>query len=324
MSKSRLTRLVLAGVLTCASAQAHAQSGTAAYPNQSVKIIVPFGAGSITDTLARQVADHLGKTWNQSVIVENRPGLPGTTGVAKSAPDGYTLMLTSNGHVIAKAVNKNVSFDPVADFAGITIVANAPFAMVVTPDQPVKTLADFLAVARANPGKLNFSSAGVTSTTFLAAEVLRQAANLQMVHVPFKGVPEALTAVIRGDVAMYFAPVPDTIELSEAGKVRPIVTNAAKRLTQLPDIPTIAESGLPDYKYEAWFGMMAPAQTPRPIVEKVSKDVAAFLTMPETVAKLLKQGSVAAPNSPAEFDEIIKNDAERYTKVLAAAGIEAK
>jgi tripartite-type tricarboxylate transporter receptor subunit TctC len=195
--------------------------------------------------------------------------------------------------------------------------------MVVTPDQPVKTLAEFLALARANPGKLNFSSAGVTSTTFLAAEVMRQAANIQMVHVPFKGVPEALTAVIRGDVALYFAPVPDTIELTEAGKVRPIATNSAKRLVQLPDIPTIAESGLPDYKYEAWFGMMAPAQTPKDIVAKINKDVTAFLTTPEVVAKLLKQGSVAAPTTPAEFDAIIKADAETFTKVLAAAGVKA-
>ena len=308
--------LAVAGV-ACSEVKAQA------YPTQSVKIIVPFGAGSITDTLARQIADRLGTVWGQNVVVENRPGLPGTTSVAKSTPEGYTLMLTSNGHVIAKAVNKNVSFDPVTDFAGIVLVANAPFVMVVPPELPVKTLKDFLELARAKPGTLNFSSAGVTSTTFLAGEVMRQAANIQMVHVPFKGVPEALTAVIRSDVQMYFSPVPDAIELSEGGKVRQIATNASKRLTQLPNIPTVAESGLPDYKYDAWFGMMAPAQTPRAIIEKVNKDVAAFLNAPETIARLMKQGSVPAPNSPAEFDAIIKADAERFTKVLAAAGVQA-
>ena len=307
------------GLLLVARAEAIAQQ----FPSQAVKIVVPFGAGSITDTLARQLADRLGTLWNQSVIVENRPGLPGTTGVAKATPDGYTLMLTSSGHVIAKAVNKNVTFDPVTDFAGVIKVAQVPLVMVVTPDQPVKSLKDFIDLANAKPGALNYSSAGVTSASFLSAEVMRQGANIQMVHVPFKGVPEALTAVIRGDVQMYFAPIPDTVELTQAGKVRPIAINSAKRVPQLPDIPTIAEAGVPGYSYESWFGMMAPAQTPRPIIEQVNKDIAGLLRTPDFVERLLKQGSIPAPNTPAEFDALIKSDAERYAKVLAAAGIQA-
>ena len=327
MKAARLITIALAAVVACSaevSAQSSGQTQAQGYPNQAVKIVVPFGAGSITDTLARQVADRLGTMWGQSVIVENRPGLPGTTSVAKATPDGYTLMLTSNGHVIAKTINKNVSFDPVADFAGVIRVAFAPVVMVVPMDLPVKSLKDFIELARAKPGTLNFSSAGVASTTFLAAEVMRQAADIQMVHVPFKGVPEALTAVIRGDVQMYFTPVPDTVEQSAAGKVRPIAINSATRSPQLPDIPTVAEAGLPTYKYDAWFGIMAPAQTPRPIVEKVNKDVAAILAAPDLVERLAKQGSVPAPNTPAEFDAVIKADAERFAKVLAAAGIEAK
>ena len=322
MSVARLIAAALA-LVAAGGAGVSAQSPGQAYPSQGVKIIVPFGAGSITDTLARQVADRLATVWGQNVTVENRPGLPGTTSVAKSAPDGYTLMLTSNGHVIAKTINKNVSFDPVTDFAGVIRVAFAPVVMVVPVELPVKSLKDFLELARAKPGALNFSSAGVASTTFLAAEVMRQAADIQMVHVPFKGVPEALTAVIRGDVQMYFAPVPDTRELTEAGKVRPIAVNSATRVPQLPDIPTVAESGLPGYKYDAWFGIMAPAATPRPIVEKINRDIAAILAAPELVERLAKQGSIPAPNTPAEFDAIIKADAERFAKVLAAAGIQA-
>ena len=324
LRRSGIASCVAVGFLLAAQQIAHAQSTPApAWPSQGVRIVVPFGAGSITDTIARLIADRLGTVWGQSVVVENRPGLPGTTGVAKSAPDGYTLMLTSNGHVIAKAVNKNVSFDPVGDFAGIIQVAQVPLVMVITPDQPIKSLKEFLELARAKPGALNFSSAGVTSASLLSAEVMRQAADVQMVHVPFKGVPEALTAVIRGDVQMYFAPIPDTAELSQAGKVRPIAINSAKRVPQLPDVPTIAEAALPDYKYSSWFGLMAPAQTPRPIIDKINKDVATYLAEPATIERYMKQGMVPSPTTPAEYDAIIKADAERYAKVLANAGIQA-
>ena len=318
MSILRLTGCALA-ILLAARAEVHAQ----AYPSQAVRIVVPFGAGSITDGLARLLADRLGTAWNQSVIVENRPGLPGTTSVAKSTPDGYTLMLTSNGHVIAKAINKNVSFDPVGDFAGVIQVAQVPLVMVVTPELPVKTLKDFLDMARAKPGVLNFSSAGVASSSFLSAEVMRQAANINMVHVPFKGVPEAVTAVIRGDVQMYFTPIPDTVELGTAGKVRAIAINSAKRVPQLPDVPTVAEAALPNYKYDSWFGVLAPAQTPRPIIDQVNKAIGTLLHSADISGRLLKQGSIPSPNTPAEFDAIIKADAERYAKVLAAAGIQA-
>jgi tripartite-type tricarboxylate transporter receptor subunit TctC len=294
------------------------------YPTQTVRIVVPFSAGSITDGLARILADKLGTMWKQQVIVENRPGLPGTTGVAKSKPDGYTLMLTSNGHTIARAINKAVQFDPVKDFAGISIVASAPVVAIVPANSPAKTLKDFIELARKNPGKLNFGSAGVASTTFLAAEVMRQQAKINMVHVPFKGVPEALTAVIRGDVQFWFAPVSSAQSQSKAGKVRALAVNSAKRVPQLPEVPTVAEAALPDYKYESWFGVMAPAGTPAAIRNKVSQDIAAVLKMPDVIAQMTKVGNIPMPTTPAEFDAIIKNDTERYSKVMAAAGIVPK
>jgi len=291
-----------------------------AYPNQVVRIVVPFSAGSITDGLARILADKLGELWKQQVIVENRPGLPGTTAVAKSAPDGYTLMLTSNGHTIANAINKSIQFDPVKDFAGVSRVAAVPLVAIVPPDFPGKTLKDFIALANEKPGQLNFSSAGVASTSYLSAEILRQDAKIKIQHVPYKGAPEATTAVIRNDVQMYMAPIPATQELTATGKVKAIAINSAKRVPQLPDVPTVAET-LPSYKYESWFGVLAPAGTPQPILTKVSEDIAKVLEMPDVREKLLAQGSIPAPTTPAEFDPINKADTERYGKILKDAGI---
>lgn len=319
MRTLRAISLVLAGMvpsLLGSSLPASAQN----YPNQVVRIVVPFSAGSITDGLARILADKLGEVWKQQVIVENRPGLPGTTGVAKSPPDGYTLMLTSNGHTIAGAINKNIQFDPVKDFAGVTRVASVPLVAIVPPELPAKTLKDFITLAKERPGQLNFSSAGVASTSYLSAEIFKQDAKINIVHVPYKGAPEATTAVIRNDAQLYFAPIPATQELSATGKVRAIAINSAKRVPQLPDVPTVAET-LPNYKYESWFGVLAPAGTPQPILSKVSEDIAKVLEMPDVKEKLLAQGSIPAPTTPSEFDAIIKSDTERYGKILKDAGI---
>ena len=319
MTALRTTLLALSTVAAAAfggSLDASAQ----AYPNQVVRIIVPFSAGSITDGLARILADKLGDLWKQQVIVENRPGLPGTTAVAKSAPDGYTLMLTSNGHTIASAINKSIQYDPVKDFAGVSRVAAVPLVAIVPPDFPGKTLKDFIAAANEKPGQLNFSSAGIASTPYLSAEILKQDAKINIQHVPYKGAPEATTAVIRNDVQMYMAPIPSTQELTATGKVKALAINSAKRVPQLPDVPTVAET-LPNYKYESWFGVLAPAGTPQAILTKVSEDIAKVLEMPDVREKLLAQGSIPSPTTPAEFDAINKSDTERYGKILKDAGI---
>jgi len=318
MIGTRAIGLGLAALLA-ASASASAQT----YPTQTVRMVVPFSAGSITDGLARILADKLSTMWKQQVIVENRPGLPGTATVATAPKDGYTLMLTSNGHTIARAINKTVPFDPVKDFAGVSIVASAPVAALVPADSPAKTLKDFIELARKSPGKLNFGSAGVASTTFLATEVMRQVAKLDMVHVPFKGAPEAVTAVLRGDVQLYFAPIPSAMSLGTAGKVKVLAVNSAKRVPQLPDVPTVAEA-LPGYEYESWFGVMAPAGTPPAILNKVSQDIAAVLKMPDVIDQMAKVGNIPMPTTPAAFDKIIANDTTRYTKVMADAGIAPK
>lgn len=313
---------VAAAALACAclQSQSHAQT----YPTHNVTIVVPFGAGSVTDAMARVIADKLNVTWKQSVIVENKPGLAGTAYVAKSDPDGYTLMLTSNGHTIANVINKDVPFDSVKDFAGVTVIASVPFVAIVPMNSPAKNLKDFIALAKASPGKLNFSSAGVASTTFLAAEILKQTAKIDIQHVPYKGTPDATTAVIRNDVQLYFAPVPNAQELATGNKVRMIAVNTDKRVAQLPNVPTVVEAGVPGYKYESWFGLMVRAGTPKDIIAKISKDVGDALKQPDVVNKLVQYGAIPAPTSPEEFDAIIKEDTARYAQVLKAAGIGTK
>jgi tripartite-type tricarboxylate transporter receptor subunit TctC len=318
MRRLRIISLVLGGMGSIIGTSVAAQAQN--YPNQVVRIVVPFSAGSITDGLARILADKLADLWKQQVIVENRPGLPGTTGVAKSPPDGYTFMLTSNGHTIAGAINKNIQFDPVKDFAGVSRVASVPLVAIVPPELPAKTLKEFIALAKERPGQLNFSSAGVASTSYLSAEIFKQDANINILHIPYKGAPEATTAVIRNDAQMYFAPIPAAAELTATGKVRALAINSAKRVPQLPEVPTVAET-LPNYKYESWFGVFAPAGTPEPILTKVSKDIAKVLEMPDVREKLLAQGSIPAPTTPSEFDAINRADTERYGKILKEAGI---
>jgi tripartite-type tricarboxylate transporter receptor subunit TctC len=305
-----LTALVATGM------PASAQS----YPNQRVTIVVPFGAGSVTDILARIVADEMGKKWNQQVIVENRPGLAGTTAVGKAAPDGYTLMLTSNGHTVAGLVSKTLTVDPVKDFSGITRIASAPLYLITYPGLGAKTLKDVLAKAKEQPGKLNFSSPGLASTTFIAGALFRKTAGVNIVHVPFKSAPDAVTAVIRNDVQMYFAPVNLAKEQSEAGKVDAIAAATAQRIPELPNVPTFTEAGLP-FVYDSWFGLMAPHGTPQSVLDKISKDWADALKTPEMKAKLDAQFVIAKADTPAAFDKIISDETANLTQVFKEAGI---
>lgn len=311
-------------MLTTAVDTASAQPDTLQYPNQVVRIVVPVSPGSIADGFARMIAEKLAETWKQQMIVENRPGLAGTTSVAKSPPDGYTLFLNSNGHTIAGAINRNLQFDPVRDFAGITLIATVPLVMIVPPASPAKTVKDFVTLAKERPGQLNVANAGVSTTSFLSAEVFKQAAGIDVVHVPYRGAPEAVTAVVRGDAHMYFAPIPSALELAAAGKVVVLAVNSAARVPQMPDMPTIAEAGLADFKYESWFGMFAPAGTPQPIIRKVSRDIAAVLGLADLRDRMHKQGALPVTSTPEQFNAVIRNDTERNGKILRDAGIAPK
>jgi len=317
----RLAKLIFAAIAFFAAASALApQTFAQSWPTQRVTIVVPFGAGSVTDILARIFADEMGKRWGQQVIVENRPGLAGTAAVAKAAPDGYTLMVTSNGHTVSALVSKDAPFDPVKDFAGITRLGSPPFFLIANPGLPAKNVKDVIALAKAQPGKLNFSSPGLASTTFIAGALFRKAAGINIVHVPFRSAPDAVTAVIRGDVQLYFAPVNLAKEQAEGGKVVAIAAATPKRIPDLPNVPTFGEQGL-NFSYDGWFGLMAPAGTPKPVLEKISKDWADVLKTPDMQGKLAKQFTVGQSDTPAGFDKIIKDETANLTQVFKESGI---
>jgi tripartite-type tricarboxylate transporter receptor subunit TctC len=297
----------------------------AGYPNQTVRMVVPFGAGSATDMLARAISDELSKKWGQQVVVENKPGLAGTTSVAKSPADGYTLMLTSNGHTVAGLINKNIQFDPVKDFAGITTVASIPLLVIGSKELPAKDLKEFISLAKAKPGTYTFASPGLGSTGFLANALFNHAAGINVVHVPYKSSPDCITAIIRNDAQIYFAPASVASGLIQSDKVRAYAVATPKRIPSMPNIPTLQEAGVPSYLYDSWFAIMAPAGTPAAIIEKVNKDIVDILKTPEMQERLAKQGGVTVTSStPKQLDEMIKTDTERFADLFKKAGIGAK
>lgn len=316
------TKLLFAAAVAVMATSAATQPSPP-YPTQRVTIVVPFSAGSISDGLARVLAAKLAELWIQQVIVENRPGIAGVAYVAKAAPDGASLMMTSNGHTIAAVVNKNLPFDPAKDFTGVSQIASVPQALLIPPDMPAKNLVEWIALVRAKPGQMNFASAGLASTSYLGAELLRQAAKLDIVHIPHKGAPEAVTSVMRGELQLFFLGVNQAVELHNAGKVRVIAIASPRRSQAMPDIPTVAEAGLPDYRYDAWFGVLAPAQTPMPILDTVSAGIARSLRVPEVAERLTRQGVDIVFNTPDVFDAVLKQDVERNGAILRAAGVGA-
>jgi tripartite-type tricarboxylate transporter receptor subunit TctC len=316
LGRSSLVLAILAAAHSAALAQA---PDAAQYPNQTVRIIVPFSAGSTTDGQARVLADKLSEFWKQQVIVENRPGIAGTASVAKASADGHTLMLTSNGHTIAGVINKNLPYDPVKDFSGVTQVSTIPVGFVVPPDLPAKSIKDFIALAKEKPGKLNFASAGRASSSYLAAEVFKQTARIDIVHIPHKGAPEALTSVLRGESQLFTTSVSQALELHAAGKVG--ILAVTRPVAALPNVPTVAQAGLPEYTYDSWFGVMAPAGTPRAILAKVSQDIARAVQLPDVSERMTRQGVVIVTQTPEQFDAVIRRDTERYTRMLTEAGV---
>jgi tripartite-type tricarboxylate transporter receptor subunit TctC len=225
-------------------------------------------------------------------------------------------MLTSNGHTVVGVLNKALPIDPVKDFVGITQVATVPLVLITNPDLPVKSVKELIEAAKAKPGTLNFASPGLGSTTFIAAALFKQTAKIDIQHVPYKGAPEAVTSVIRGDSHMYFNPVNVGADLMQAGKVRAIAVVSAKRNPTLPNVPTMAEAGLPEYSYDSWFGILAPAGTPKAIVDKVNKDVGDIMQMPAIKATLDKQGIIPVTNTVDQFNKIIQDDTVRLGAVF--------
>jgi tripartite-type tricarboxylate transporter receptor subunit TctC len=321
MKMGRIFPLCVVLLLTSASGAFPQTATTPAYPNQTVKIVVPFSAGSNTDILARYLADKLGTMWKQTVIVENKPGLPGTISVANSAPDGHTLMVTSNGHTIIRALNKDLTIDPIKDFAGVIQIASVPVVLVVPPPLPVKNLKELVGLAKEKPGTLNFTSAGLASSNYIAGELFKQSAKIDIVHIPYKGTPETLTSLMRGEAQISLAFLSTAQSLIQTDKLKALAIASAKRSAIIPDVPTFAEAGMPEFQYDAWFGLLVPAKTPPAIIKKINEDIAAIVQTPDAQKRWESLGAIPNVSTPDQFDAVIRSDVDRYGKVLKAAGV---
>jgi tripartite-type tricarboxylate transporter receptor subunit TctC len=286
------------------------------FPSQTVRVIVPISAGSVTDILARTIGDKLSETWRQQVIVENRPGVPGVASAAKSPADGHTLMLFSNGLTVLSAMNKALSFDPIADFSGVTKVGSVPFILIASRDLPAKSVKELIALAKDKPGTINIAVPGRGTAASIASELFRQQAGVNIVAVPYKGAPEAHTSVLRGDAHIFFSNLSAAAELIHSGKVHPLAVSTRERLPSFPDIPTLVEAGLPTFDYDAWFGVLVPAATERAVVERLDRDIKAVLQTAEMKQRLERQGMDLRLTTPAAFDAEIRKDAARFAPLF--------
>jgi tripartite-type tricarboxylate transporter receptor subunit TctC len=315
---------LFASVFVCACA-AHAQSKDA-WPQRPVRIVVPQTPGASTDLTGRLIAQKLSPVLGQPVIVENRPGagsLVGTELVAKATPDGHTLLVVASSLTISPLLHASLPFDPQRDFAPITQLSSFPNILVVHPGVPVKTVQDLVTLAKSKPGALNYASAGTATGTHLSAELFKYMTGTDMVHVPYKGGGAAMPALLGGQVQLMFSSTPTAMPHVRQGKLRPVAVTSGKRWPTLPDIPTIAESGVPGYDHTPWNGFLAPAKTPRAVIGRLNAEVVRILHAPETRSVFTNEGAEPVGNKPEEFAGIIRSEMAKWTKVVKAAGIKA-
>ena len=299
----------------------------AAWPSKPVKLIVPFTAGSITDIMARTIAESLSKNLGQPVIIENKPGAGGTIGaaqVAKSEPDGYTVLIVSSGHVLNPAIYPSLPYDTVKDLTGVTPIAAVPNVLLVSPARGWKTVGDMLAAAKARPGQMNYASAGTGSATHMNAEKFKLQAGIDAVHVPFKGTPEAMSDVIGGRNDWFFAPLTSALPLVKDGKVQALAVSSPQRSSSLPNVPTTVEAGVPGSEYTLWVGMIVPSATPAPIVKRLHEETLKAIASPEVKARLAAQGAEAFTLEPAAFNAFIKTEMESAALIAKTANLKAQ
>ena len=322
MDRSRFA-LALAVCLSVAwTAGVHAQS---AYPNKPIRVIVPFAAGSSTDIIARAITDKLSASMGQPVVVDNRGGASGTIGqaaVAQAAPDGYTLMIHSSSHTVSPSTFVKLPFDTVNDFVGITPISSLSNVLVISPSKNIKTLPELLAAAKSRSDGLNFASAGQGSATHLNAEKFKMAANIKATNIPFKGSAEAVNEVLSGRVDYYFSPIAPVLGQIKAGQLNALAVGSPRRSSSLPDVPTTSEAGVPGSEFNFWIGMMAPAKTPRDIVQRLHDEVVKALASPDVKERFSKLGADAWTLRPEQFDAYIKDEINGYAKLVKAAGLQ--
>ena len=317
--KRTLQRLLLASIVAVATSVS-AQS----YPTRPIRLVVPFPAGGTTDILAREAGERLSATLGQPVVVDNRPGAGGNIGadlVAKSASDGYTLLMATVGtHAINPSLYSKMPYDHIKDFAPVVLVAGVPNVLEVTSSLPVNSVADLIKLAKEKPGQLNFASSGNGTSIHLSGELFKSMAGVDMTHVPYKGSAPALVDLVGGQVQLMFDNLPSSLPQIKAGKLRAIAVTSAQRAPALPNVPTIAESGLPGYEASSWFGIVAPAGTPPAVINRINAEINQWLRAPETAEKLLAQGAIAAGGSPEQFAAHIRAETDKWAKVVKASG----
>ncbi|MBA4327536.1 MAG: LacI family transcriptional regulator [Polaromonas sp.] len=299
-------------------------SAQGAYPNKPIRVIVPFAAGSTTDIIARAIADKMGQSMGQTLVIDNRGGASGTIGqqaVATAAPDGYTIMIHSSSHTVSPSTFAKLPFDTTADFVGVTPISSTPNVLVMSPSKNIKTLQELLAAARAKPGSMNFASAGQGSATHLNAEKFKLAAKIEATNIPFKGSGEAVTEVMSGRVDYYFSPIAPVIGQIRSGQLVALAVGSPKRASALPQVPTTAEAGVPGSEFNFWIGMMAPAKTPRDIVNRLHDEVVKALNTPEVKERFATLGADAWTLKPEQFDSYIKDEIKSNAVLVKAAGL---
>jgi tripartite-type tricarboxylate transporter receptor subunit TctC len=321
-SRRRSCQHPLAGALLLAVASLPAAAQD--YPSRPVRLVVPFSAGGPADILGRLFGERLYKMWGQPIVILNKDGagtIIGADLVANATPDGYTLLLASSALAINSGVGRKLPYDPFRDFAPIALVFGQPLVIVLNPNVPANTVRELIDLAKAHPGKLSYGSSGIGSSTSLTAEMFKSAAGVDIRHVPYKGVAPAMIDLLGGQVDMIFSGTTAAIPYLKSGRLKAIALTTRKRSSQLPDVPTLAESGIPDYDVTGWWGFMAPAGTPKAIVTRVNADLMKIVAMPEVRERLALQGGEAMTSTPEQFASFFRQEVERWARVAKGANI---
>ena len=318
-------RTCAASVLALCAAVSSYAGAQSNYPSRSIRMVVPFAPGGGTDIVGRLLADILAPVLGTTVVVDNRPGGGSTVGtaiVARATPDGYTVLLNTIDLAVSPALHKNLSYVPVRDFATVSLVAEQPNLMLAHPSLPAKTLKEFSAHVRAHSGKLTYGSAGLGSTTHLATELLMLAIKCDMIHVPYKGIGPAVTAMLGNETTTLLSTFASALPHVKAAKLRAIAVTSLKRAPLLPDVPTVAESGVPGYEFTVWYGLVVPAGTPRPIVDRLNREIVAQLNTPSVRERFDAQGLTVIPSTAAQYMEKLKAEADKWATAARAAKIQ--
>jgi len=313
-------RMVTLGVLMAIAGSAGAQQD---YPNKPIRLISPYAAGGGTSIAARIISQKLTESWGQQVIVDNRPGantIIGSEALVKSAPDGYTIMIAAVTHVLVPLMFKT-SFDVIKDFAPVATLSRGEFVLVIHPSLPVNNLQELLALAKARPGQLNYASTGAGSPQHLGGELLNILAGVDMRHIPYKGSGPAATDLLGGQVQLFLSPPITVMQYIKSGRLKALAITGEKRKSALPQVPTMAEAGLPGFEVRSWYGIFAPGATPRPIIDKLSAEIGRIVALPDVIEQLVNLGVEPLISTPEQFAAIVKADRDRYAKIVKDAKI---